>query len=131
MKNTLIFISVSILALFLFSCKKDKEDKEKPYIGIVEPTQGDTQSLSKDPEVHIEFTASDNDEIHEVSVNLTNSADSLIYINSKDVDNTVYSFHEHIVPTGIKSLTKLTLKIEASDHHSNTASKTLQFYIKP
>ncbi len=124
-------ISATIAMASVSSCKKNEvKDKEKPVITLNEPLMNDTISLAVEDSIHIQFSASDNDELHEVAVNITNSAGTNVYTNSADVDAKTYSFHQHFHPTGITSVTPFTLKIDASDHNSNAESKTLTFYVK-
>jgi hypothetical protein len=128
-----IFIAViaaTIALASISSCKKD-EDTEKPVITLEEPMMNDTISLALEDSIHIEFSVSDNDELHEVSVNITNSGGTNVYTNSEHVDASVYSFHEHFHPTGITGVAPFTLKIDASDHTENAESKTVTFYVKP
>ena len=120
----------TLLVANFSSCKKDETDVEKPTIVVAEPLTNDTLSLSADPKVHIEFTATDNDGLHEVVVNVTNGSTNF-YTNTKDVDNTTLNFHEHFIPTGITAVTPMTLTIDADDHTGNTISKSVIFYVKP
>jgi hypothetical protein len=65
-----------------------------------------------------------------VDVNVTNAGTN-IFTKSAHIDASTYSFHEHFEPTGITSVTLLTLKIDFSDHSDNSDSKTVTFYVKP
>lgn len=112
------------------SCKKES-DTEKPVIAIDEPTANDTISLSSSDSVHVEFTASDNEELHEVSVSVTNSAGTSFLSDTEDVDKSVYAYHKHFLPTGITSPTPFTLTVAASDHSGNEESKTVTFIVVP
>jgi hypothetical protein len=112
------------------ACKKES-DTEKPVIAIAEPTANDTISLASTDSIHIEFTASDNEELHEVSVSVTNSAGSSFLSGTEDVDNAVYAYHKHFLPTGITSPTPFTLRVDASDHSGNEESKTVTFIVVP
>ena len=125
-------IAATIAIASISSCKKDEvKDTEKPVITLNEPMMNDTISLAVEDSVHIQFSASDNDELHDVAVNITNSGGTNVYTNSADVDAKTYSFHQHFHPTGIIGVTQFTLKIDASDHNANADSKTVTFYVKP
>lgn len=127
MKKIALFLALT--TIFAISCKKDK-DTEKPVITIEEPSNNDTISLASS-EIHMEFKATDNEGLHEVSVNLTNPSGTSLFSNTKDVDDTIYFFHEHITPSGISSITQLMFKVDASDHNENNISRTIIFYVKP
>ena len=125
-------LTATVALASLSSCHKDEDhDTEKPVITLMEPLMNDTISLTTDPSVHIEFSVTDNDELHDVDVNVTNAGGTNLFTNSTHVDASTFTFHEHFDPTGITSVTQLTLKIDATDHHSNTESKTVTFYVKP
>jgi hypothetical protein len=125
-------ICASLVFSCFFSCKKEEaEDKIKPAISIAEPALNDTISIASEDSIHIEFSASDNDELHEVKVDITDEGGTNVFSRSADVDAKTYSFHEHFHPAAITGISMFTLKVEASDHHSNSESKTLTFYLKP
>jgi len=134
MRNKLFIalVSASIISFNFISCKKDEiKDTEKPVINVTEPMMNDTSSMATEDSVHIMFTASDNDQLHIVNVNITNAAGANVFTSSADVDAKTYSFHQHFHPTGITGLTSYTLKIDASDHNENADSKIITFYVKP
>ena len=112
------------------ACKKDN-DTQKPFIAIEEPMANDTISLASTDSIHIEFTASDNEELHEVSVSVRNSAGTSFLSSTEDVDKAVYAYHEHFLHSGITGPTSFTLTIDASDHSENTESKTVSFIVIP
>jgi hypothetical protein len=127
-------ITATIAIASISSCKKEDHnhntsDTEKPVITLTEPMMNDTISIASD--VHIEFNVSDNDNLHDVAVNVTNAIGTNIFSKSAHVDAKTYNFHDHFTPSGITGVTPLTLKIDASDHSSNSDSKTVTFYVKP
>ena len=129
-------ITATITIASISSCKKDDHnhnasDTEKPVITLNEPVMNDTISLAASSgEVHIDLAVSDNDKLHDVAINVTNGSTN-IFTKSAHVDAKTYTFHDHIMPMGITGVTALTLKIDASDHNSNSDSKTVTFYVKP
>ncbi len=128
---TAVIAAIMVLA-GINACNKDGEkDTGKPVITLEEPMMNDTFSLAVEDSVHIEFSASDNDELHDVAVNITNAAGTNVYSSLDDVDAKTFAYHEHFHPTGITTVTPFTLKIDASDHNSNSESKTVIFYVKP
>jgi hypothetical protein len=129
--NTFMIFAVSIGMLSgTAACKKDN-DTQKPVIAIEEPMANDTISLASTDSIHIEFTASDNEELHEVSVSVRNSAGTSFLSSTEDVDKAVYAYHEHFLPSGITGPTSFTLTIDASDHSENTESTTVSFIVIP
>ena len=132
MQNRILFVAIttSITLGITTSCNKEEVDAEKPVITYSEPVMNDTIVLASGGAVHIEFSLSDNDELHEVDVNVTNGGTN-IFTQSAHIDASTYTFHEHFEPAGITSLTPLTLQIDFSDHSANADSKTVTFYVKP
>lgn len=132
-KILILAINTTLILTFMNSCKHHEEnDTEKPVITIKEPLINDTISLSASAgEVHVEFTVTDNDELHDVDTKVTDLTGSSVLSKSAHVDASTYSYHEHFKPTGITGVAPFTLKIEASDHNSNVESKTVTFYVMP
>ena len=120
------------LGFVLTACHKDNEkDYDSPVILVYEPDGGDTLSMAIEDSVHIEFYVTDNTEIHEVSVNITDINGANVYNTLEDVDDSVFYYHEHFFPTNITGVTKFTILIEASDHSENVASEKRVFYVEP
>jgi len=123
-----------ILLAYLFgvaSCSDSSNDTEKPKIALELPKSNDTIRLSVQSQIPIVFTATDNDELHEVKVTLKNSKGDELYSDSKDVDAAEYRFQHNYVPTGITVATQFILKIEASDHHDNETELEINFIVIP
>lgn len=130
-KFLLSVAAAAILFAGISSCEDNATDVEKPTFTVAEPLANDTISLAQSGEIHIEFTAVDNDELHEITVNVTNESGTNLYTKTVDADVETYNFHEHFTPTGITTVTPLTLKIDVSDHSANVSSQTVAFYVKP
>lgn len=125
---------LTVLLLVFTACHKDDDepvDSEKPVLTVYEPTAGDTLSMSVEDSVHIQFYATDNDELHEVAVNITDINGTNVYSTLDDVDATAYSYHEHFFPGVVSSVVRYTILFQASDHSGNIASDTRIFYVKP
>ena len=121
-------------ALFPWQWKNNSSstDDTKPIITIAEPTANDTISLTLESEVHIEFTVTDNVGLHNLSVLIIkNNIDTLMNETPSVSDLKVYSFHEHLIPIGIASLTGFKVLIKAEDHSGNMESKVIDFYVEP
>ena len=134
MTNKHLLLIIAILFSFQFyACKKDREaDTTKPLITVVEPLSGDTLSMTASPEVHVEFTVTDESELASLSVLLIkNNSDTLMNDLPSVHGLKVYAFHEHVIPAGIAALTPMKAIILASDHSGNTESKTINFFIEP
>jgi hypothetical protein len=132
LKNTLsVLLLTSAFGIIAISSCKKETDSEKPVISIEEPMANDTISLTESDSIHVEFTASDNEELHEVNVSVTNASGQSVFSSNEDVDKPVYSYHEHFVPSGITGITQFTLRVDASDHSGNEESKTLTFFVTP
>lgn len=136
MKNNFrIIICLLILSTSLYACSRQSHsnsDTTKPIITVVEPLANDTASLAVEPEVHIEFTATDETKLRELNVVLIKNNTDTLFNDSPTVDNlTVYAYHEHVVPSGIVSATPMTAIIRASDQSNNTETKIINFYVEP
>ncbi|HMG17014.1 MAG TPA: hypothetical protein VK590_16265 [Saprospiraceae bacterium] len=132
MKSLNIFF-IALLSLVIYfntGCKKDEIDSEKPVILIEELSQGDTVNVTIDS-VHVEFHVTDNVELHEVKVVITNSNGDVLYQYSQDVDQPSFQYHSHYIPTGTVGVIPLKMKVTASDHSGNEGEQTLDFYITP
>jgi hypothetical protein len=133
MKNNLFIISLFILVLL--SCNKQKaisNDTEKPVVNIVEPNSLDTITLSIDPELHIEFTASDNIGLNTISVKLFDANSNLLFSADPSVNKLkVYPYHTHYIPSGIVSSTMLKVMIDANDLAGNGLHKEISVVVKP
>lgn len=132
MKSLNIFIIAITLVFIYFTagCKKDQVDNEKPVILIEELSQGDTVNVTTDS-VHVEFHVTDNVELHEVKVEITNAKDSILYQDSQDVDMPSLQYHKHFIPKATVGIVPLTMTVTASDHSGNEAKQSVGFYIKP
>jgi hypothetical protein len=129
----IILISVSIVQLY--SCKKKTSelDTEKPYLSIVEPMANDTTSMAIEPEIHVEFTATDNDQLKSLSVTLKDGLNNILFLSNPTVDGLKsYSFHQHYLPTmTITGTTLFKVNIIATDQNNNTNTQDILFYLKP
>jgi hypothetical protein len=132
-KKTLLMLTAG--SILMFSCNKKSStttDTLKPVITVAEPIANDTTSLTLEPEVHIEFTVTDDAGLHHLSVLLIkNNSDTIMNETPSVLDLKVYSFHEHYMPIGISSLTGLKVIIKADDHSGNTETKVIDFYVEP
>lgn len=132
MNKTIISIITLGIILTNNACKKHShsDDEIKPIITIVEPKSNDTILLSVDPELHIEFTATDETGLHEMNVYVI-GADTLYKKNPVVHDLKVFSFHDHVFLTGISSNNSCKVVIEAEDHGGNKAITEQTIFILP
>jgi hypothetical protein len=135
-KNTTTFIALMAAILFSFNaCHKtqaDSNDSTKPVITVVEPMADDTLSLAVEPEIHVEFTVTDETGLHNLSVLLIkNNTDTLMNETPAVNELKVFSFHEHAIPTGIVSLVSMKAIIKAADHGGNVETKIIDFFVEP
>jgi hypothetical protein len=129
-------ISIIIISISFFACSKHTHstttDATKPIITVAEPTANDTLSLALEPEVHVEFTTTDESGLHELNVLvIKNSTDTLLNDNPTVHDLTTYAYHEHVIPTGIISVTPMKVVITVNDHGNNIESRIINFFIEP
>jgi hypothetical protein len=135
--KTIIKTLLSLLSLtfMLYACKKNTHnntDTVKPILTFVEPTVNDTVNLTLEHEVHIEFTATDETSLHELQVIIIKNGVDTIFTQTPEVhDLKVYSYHTHLIPTGIVGLAAFQAVIKAEDHGGNITTEIINFYVKP
>lgn len=128
---TSIIISVFAISTVVSSCKKETENKA-PEIAVLEPSANDTVTISVDPELHVEFTATDDDGLHMLSVKIKTASATLFNDTSAMVhDLKSYNYHEHYSFSGISTLTPATVEITAEDHDEAMTTKSIQVYVRP
>jgi hypothetical protein len=130
-RTTLLAVTIAA-TLFVVSCKDDDTaDTTKPVITLAEPSMNDTFNLTIDPEVHVEFTATDNLALNELKIIVTDQNGKEFLNDKPNVGGLkVYSYHEHIMPTGISGVVPMNLKIEATDENNNQTELNLPFFVK-
>ena len=75
--KTTLFAALIAASLFVVSCKDDdKADTAKPVLTVAEPSMNDTFNLTIDPEVHVEFTATDNLALNELKIIVTDQVNN-------------------------------------------------------
>lgn len=134
LKTLLKFGIIIFSFIFITSCSQEEteSDTEKPTIHVEEPSMNDTIVLAQSPEIHIEFTAQDNVELKQVSVKLTNSIGTELFAENPSVAGLkVFSFHDHYMPTGITTLTPLTVTIVTTDKKDNSHTMVIPIVVKP
>jgi hypothetical protein len=128
-----IYIALSFLFIIsIAACKKtsDVNDTTPPTIEIIEPTPNETfPALTGD--CHMEFNASDDVELSGIIVDVINAAGTNFYTNSLSIRNKTYEYHDHLVLSGITSVTPFTLKITVIDKSGNTTKKDVPFKLRP
>ena len=123
MKKFLILLFIGGFAVFA-ACKKSSGDSEKPAITVTSPQAN--QQFNAGQVISIIATITDNSELHEVSLEITNKATSAILIhNHYHVDVVTYNLNEtYTAGAGIT----YKMKIEATDHSGNTSE--MEFEVK-
>ena len=116
-------ILVLIFALTsLAACKKNGGDTLKPLIQISTPTPN--QQFSAFSTVTISGTITDDDEIHEVHVEVVNKNNSTAVIHFMEhVDAKTYNIHQvFVVQAGIT----YKIHVEAHDHVGNISTVEME-----
>jgi Bacterial Ig domain len=102
--------------------KKDQSDHEAPVIQMISPTTN--QVFQAGDSVHIRASISDNTEIHEVHLYVTNSANGALILHFEEhLDAATYTLDK-----AFAAQTGVTYKIEidANDHSGNAAQQIVQ-----
>jgi hypothetical protein len=133
MKLYKIIFLLTCLEIGIFSCNKQHthgNDTQKPFINIAEPLLNDTITLFNDT-VHISFSVQDEGELHEIMIDIRDTAGTTLYVDSKHVDAESFYYDEHFIPTGITGITQMLMTVSASDHSENIMLETRSFFVKP
>lgn len=123
-----------ILASFIGACKKRNysNDTTKPVITVVEPMANDTVQISVDPEVHIEFTATDNETLKTLNISVKDANGNQLFTESPNVaGNSVYLYHNHFIPANITSGQEITVSLKAVDANENSVEQVIPVYLNP
>ena len=115
MKTKKFLIAFALIGFI--ACSKNGGDNEKPVINLTTPTAN--QQFTAGQTINITGTVSDNDEIHEVHVIVTNKTTSTEILHFHDhIDAKTYNINQSLVAAA-----GITYKIhvEADDHTGNTA----------
>src|SRR6266480_1072999 len=116
MKTKKFLIAFALIGFI--DCSKNGVDNEKPVINLTTPTAN--QQFTAGQTINITGTVSDNDEIHEVHVIVTNKTTSTEILHFHDhIDAKTYN----IINQSLVAAAGITYKIhvEADDHTGNTA----------
>lgn len=126
------FLLLPAFVLIAVSCVKNPlRDGAPPEIAVVEPVSGDTLTLSKGDEVHVELTVTDDAGLHALRVTLRDGSGKTLLDDQPPVnDLKVYPYHTHLIPA-LSAGTACTLSVLAEDHAGHTASEQRVFVLKP
>ena len=117
--NTLLALAVLIeMATTFNSCKKD-EVNQAPTLTLEEPENNSTVTLGN--EIHVEGTAADDNELHEMAIWITYMGDTVDTEYPTVHSLKTYDFHKHYEPVAAGTY---TVNVVVADHESLTASET-------
>lgn len=124
-----IFI-LSLGALFLSSCTKEKNGATSVDIVFTEPTASDTV-LSYN-QVHAEGTIVGDGTMEGYTVSLIDAGSgTVLYSNTYDVQAKSYNFHEHWT-NNLSDTTQVNVRVVANmDKNGNTSTRELQVLCLP
>ena len=117
-----IYLAMVVIASLAVSCKNDKEVKDTtlPVITIHSPDDG-SNFLVGDTIV-FSATASDNDELHEVTIHIHNeTTDEHIVQEDIHADASTYPYSFSYILTQADS-TEFHFEVTATDHSENSVS---------
>jgi hypothetical protein len=127
-KVSVLFVSLLFLTavVYVSSCKKKNE---APVIVFSEPEEGEIYHLSTNDSIHCEFTVTDDNSLHELTVVATNPTGTAIFTQNPMVhDLKTYEFHGHPHPTVTGTH---TVKVTVSDHDGLVATAQRTVSIQP
>jgi hypothetical protein len=130
MKN--IGISIILLALIIgfASCEKAVvEELSKPTVHIHKPI--DEAMYNSGDTVWVKVHFEDEDELHEYSVEITNTTDSteILHLHGHS-HTTTFEIDTFVIPT-VTLHTPFKLKAEISNHNSLSSTAELDFHVHP
>ena len=125
-KIQIVFLGLTVLsalAITISSC--GAKENQAPVIDIEEPADNATVTLPDS--LHIEFTATDDESLHEMSVLIIQSTGDTVFRQYPMVhDLKTYTFHAHFPPASTGSY---TLQVTAEDHDSESSSASRSFTV--
>jgi hypothetical protein len=126
-KKIKLFCGASLLLATTFqSCKK--EENSPPVINITSPASGALIGLSDS--VRITGTASDDKELHEMSITLTEMAPDTVVFTAYPYVHEKESFNFSAVYKP-KAAGSYLLEVTAEDHDGGQSSKQVLFNVAP
>lgn len=120
-RTTSTLLALAVIAAMSFaiaSCSKE-ETNAAPTITLVEPENNSTVTLGN--EIHVEGTATDDNELHEMAIWITYMGDTVENSYPTVHAMKTYDFHTHYEATAAGTY---TVNIVAADHEGLTASET-------
>ena len=130
MRAITIFLMLTFL---IIGCKKDESiPKENgPTINIISPTSEDMPATGSI--VEINATITDDDEVHDVTINITSdysTEPASIEIIFDHIRNTVFNIDTSFIadiPSGL--MANYTIQISAEDMSGNSNSESVTFHV--
>lgn len=120
------FLIIILLSIVFISCEKDDADKvdtEQPVVKILAP---DTTIYSSGMNLPVIAKITENDQLHEITVQITNLTQSEIVFRTHTHNHsrsTVYETSMLLPNVGSKQLYEIV--VSATDHVGNEASDTV------
>lgn len=125
MKKVSLFFLLAIAAGFIFVVQSCKKENQAPVLTLDEPADG--ESIAITDSLHIEGEATDDKELHEMSILILSHMGDTVYSEYPAVHGLgSYTFHRHYHPTDTGMF---HLHIMVSDHDDATAEKQLMFTV--
>lgn len=117
--STLFSLFMVIAITFgIASCSKEKTN-EAPTITLDEPADNSTITLGN--EIHVEGTATDDNELHEMAIWITYMGDTVANSYPTVHAQKSYDFHTHYEPVAAGTY---TVNVVAADHDGLTTTET-------
>ncbi len=118
------------LSAILWSCKKEdkpQEDRTKPTISVVSPANN-TMFMNGDA-IHIKVNITDNDELHDCTVQLKNlTANTTLIDIEKDVDEATFAV-DTTYSVNVTAYNDFLLTVTASDRAENADTVRVHFHV--
>lgn len=114
MKRILVILTVVLYT----GCSKSTGDSMKPVIDLQPPTVGTTTGGSK--YIAVVATVNDDDEIHEVHLDVTNQSSGEVMHYHYHPDASTFVVNEQV---SAASGAAYKIKVEADDHSGNSSEK--------
>jgi hypothetical protein len=127
-----------VMATAISACFKNEDDISGPTVKIIQPQENDTVQLNKFFYIHINAEANDKDlrQITNMHIELTNLGSGFTLYSTDKLEYEQHCIYIDSIPTAIRypriyTLSKLILKISATNTNDASNTKQVSFFVKP
>lgn len=128
-----------VMATAISACFKNEDDISGPTVKIIQPQENDTIQLNKFSYIQINAEANDDKDLRLITnmhVELKNLVSGFTLYSTDEHEYEQYCKYTDSIPTALRyprifTISKLSLKISATNSISASNTKQVSFYVKP